>query len=60
MCKNRSLLNREISEYPYNLVPETDLKYLEVYEGFILFDVNVSKYASLINRASTTSKSVYK
>lgn len=46
----RSLLNREISEYPMNIVNKDDPKYIEEFKGMILFDVNISEYRDMISK----------
>jgi hypothetical protein len=44
----RSLLNREISDYPINVRQKSDPKYCEEYTSMIIFDVNISEYKDMI------------
>lgn len=57
---HRSLLNREISEYPTNVIPKNDARYVKEYKKVILFDVNVSEYRDIISSAVSKSFDTYR
>lgn len=43
-------MNREATNYPKFVVSNSDPKYVEEYNGMILFNVNISEYRDLISK----------
>lgn len=56
----RALLNREISEYPINVISDTDPKYMKECKDMILFDVNISEYKDVISEHLKKTFDVYR
>jgi hypothetical protein len=55
----RSLLNREISEYPVNIIQSTDPNYYPEYKRMIVFDVNISEYRNMISQSMDKAFNIY-